>query len=66
LNTEDRVEILKEYFDKLLYIDEPKELIKTGRREINEFEVELNIVLLFFFIFSPHFCFFIFSIKNQW
>jgi len=60
LNTEDRVEILKEYFDKLLYIDEPKELIKTGRREINEFEVELNIVLLFFFYFFPPFLFFYF------
>jgi hypothetical protein len=35
MNTEERVELLKEYFNKLVYTDEPKELIKIGRREIN-------------------------------
>jgi hypothetical protein len=54
MNTEDRVELLKEYFDKLVYTDEPKELIQIGR-EINEFEVELNIVLLFYLFI--YFCF---------
>jgi hypothetical protein len=58
MNTEDRVEMLKEYFDKLLYTDGPKELIKTGRREINEFELVLNIVL---FIYLFFFCFLFFQ-----
>jgi hypothetical protein len=51
LNIKEREEIWTEYFDKLLYPEEPKKLIKIGNTEINEFEVELNIV---FFIF----CFF--------
>jgi len=38
LNTEERAEISKEYFDKLLITEEPKELIKIGNREINEVE----------------------------
>jgi len=40
MNTKDRAEIWKEYFDKLLNTEEPKELIKIGSREINEVEVE--------------------------
>lgn len=36
----ERAEIWKEYFDKLLNIQEPKELIKIGNRKINEVEVE--------------------------
>ena len=40
MNTEERAEIWKEYFDKLLNFEEPMELIKTGNREINEVEVE--------------------------
>jgi len=43
MNTRERAEIRKEYFDKLLNTEERKELIKTGNREINEDEVELNI-----------------------
>ena len=31
--TKEQAEIWKEYFDKLLNIEEPKELIKTGNRE---------------------------------
>ena len=34
MNTKERAEIRKEYFDKLLYTGEPKELIKIGTREI--------------------------------
>jgi len=40
MNTKERAEIWKEYFDKLLYTEDPKKLIKIGNREINEFEVE--------------------------
>jgi len=44
MNTKERAEIWKEYFDKLLNIEEPKELIKIRNREINEVEVgELTI-----------------------
>ena len=38
MNTKERAEIWKEYFDKLLNAEEPKELIKVGNREINEVE----------------------------
>jgi hypothetical protein len=40
MNTKDRIDIWKEYFDKLLNTEKPKELIKIGKREINEVEVE--------------------------
>ena len=40
MKTKETAEIWKEYFDKLLNTEEPKELIKTGQREINEVEVE--------------------------
>jgi len=40
MNTKQRAEIWKECFDKLLNTEDPKELIKTGNREINEVEVE--------------------------
>ena len=42
MNTEERAEISKEYFDKLLITEELKELIKIGNREINEVE-ELTV-----------------------
>jgi len=32
-------------FDKLLYTEEPKELLKIGNREINEFDVEVLTAL---------------------
>jgi len=35
VNTKQKAEIWKEYFDKLLNTEEPKELIKIGNREIN-------------------------------
>jgi len=38
MNTKKKAEIWKEYFDKLLNTEEPKELIKVGNREINEAE----------------------------
>ena len=38
--SKERAEIWKEYCDKLLNTEEPKELIKRGNREINECEVE--------------------------
>jgi len=40
MNTKERAEIWKEYFDKLVNTEEPKELIKIGSREINEVEVQ--------------------------
>jgi len=42
MNTKERAELWKDYFDKLLNKEEPKKLIKTGNREINEVE-ELTI-----------------------
>jgi hypothetical protein len=38
MNTKERTEIWKDYFDKLLYTEEPKKLIKIRNRQINEFE----------------------------
>jgi len=40
INTKERAEIWKEYFDKLLNTEETMELIKIGNREINEVELE--------------------------
>jgi len=42
INTKERAEIQKEYVDKLLNTEKPKELIKKGNREINAVEVELT------------------------
>jgi len=40
MNTKEKAEIWKEYFNKLLNTAEPNELIKIENREINEVEVE--------------------------
>jgi hypothetical protein len=40
MNIKETAKICKEYFDKLLNTEEPKELSQTGNREINEVEVE--------------------------
>ena len=40
MNTKEKAEIWKEYFDKLLNTEEPRELIKKGNKEIGEVEVE--------------------------
>jgi len=40
MNTNERAELSKEYFDKLLNTEETKELIKIGNREVNEVEGE--------------------------
>jgi len=40
MNTKEGAELWKDYFEKLLNTEEPKELIKIGNREINEDEVE--------------------------
>jgi hypothetical protein len=40
VNTKEKAEIWKEYFDKLLNTEEPRELIKKGHKEISEVEVE--------------------------
>jgi hypothetical protein len=42
INTKVKAEIWKEYFDKLLNTEEPRELIKKGNKEIGEVE-ELTI-----------------------
>jgi hypothetical protein len=40
MNTKEKAEMWKEYFDKLLNKEEPRELIKNGHKEIIEVEVE--------------------------
>ena len=42
MNTKEKAEIWKEYFDKLLNMEEPKELIKKGNKEIGEVEDEVE------------------------
>ena len=42
INTKEKAEILKEYFDKLLNTEEPRELIKKGNKEISEVEVDVE------------------------
>jgi hypothetical protein len=42
MNTKDKAEIWKEYFDKLLNTEEQRELIKKGNKEISEIEVEVE------------------------
>ena len=43
MNTKQKAEMWKGYFDKLPITEEPKELIKIGNREINEVKAELTI-----------------------
>jgi len=45
MNTEEKAEIWKEYFDKLLNTEEPRELIKKGNKEIGEVEVEVELTI---------------------
>jgi len=42
MNTKEKAEIWKEYFDKLLNTKEPRELIKKGNKEISEVENEVE------------------------
>ena len=42
MNTKEKAEIWKEYFDKWLNTEEPKELIKKGNKEISEVDVEVE------------------------
>ena len=42
MNAKENAEIWKEYFDKLLNTEEPKESIKKGNKEINEVELEVE------------------------
>jgi len=42
VNTKEKAEMWKEYFDKLLNTEEPRELIKKGNKEISEIEVEVE------------------------
>jgi len=43
MNTKEKAEIWKEYFDKLLNTEEPRELIKKVNKEISEVEVEVEV-----------------------
>jgi len=43
MNIKEKAGMWKEYFDKLLNTEEPRELIKKGNKEIGEVEVELTI-----------------------
>jgi hypothetical protein len=40
MNTEEKAEMWKEYVDKLLNTEEPKELIRKRNKEISKVEVE--------------------------
>jgi len=42
MNTKEKAEIWKEYFDKLVNTEEPRELIKKGNKEISEVEDEVE------------------------
>jgi len=41
MNTREKAEMWKEYFDKLLNTEKPRELIKKGNKEISKCEVEV-------------------------
>ena len=41
MNTKEKAEMWKGYFDKLLNTEEPRELIKKGNKEISEVEVDV-------------------------
>jgi len=40
MNTREKADIWKEYFDKFLNTEEPRELIKKGNKKISKLEVE--------------------------
>jgi hypothetical protein len=40
MNTKEKAEIQKDYYDKLLNTEKPRELIKKGNKEIGKTEVE--------------------------
>ena len=40
MNTKEKAEIWKEYFEKLLNKEEPRELIEKGNKEISDVDVE--------------------------
>jgi hypothetical protein len=40
MNKKEKAQIWKEHFDKLLNTEDPKELIKTGNKEVSKVEVE--------------------------
>ena len=42
MNTKEKAEIWKEYFDKLLNTEESRELIKKGNEQISKVEVEVE------------------------
>jgi hypothetical protein len=42
VNKKEKAEMWKEYFDKLLNTEKPRELIKKGDKEISEAEVEVE------------------------
>jgi len=42
MNTNEKAEIWKEYFDKLLNTEEPRELNKKGNKEFTEVAVEVE------------------------
>jgi hypothetical protein len=42
MNTKEKTEIWKEYFNKLLNTEEPRELIKKGNKETGKAEVEVE------------------------
>jgi len=44
MNTKEKAEMWKEYFDKLLNTEEPRELIKKGNKEISGVAVEELII----------------------
>jgi len=45
MNTNEKAEIWKEYFDKLLNTEEPRELIKKRNKEISKVEDEVELTI---------------------
>ena len=46
MNTKEKAEIWKEYFDKLLNMEEQRKLIKKGNKEISEVEVDIEVLTI--------------------
>jgi hypothetical protein len=42
MNKKEKAKMWKEYFNKLLNTEEPKELIKKGNKEMSKVEIEVK------------------------
>ena len=46
MNMKEKAEKRREYFDKLLNTEEPKELIKKGNKEISKVEADIEELII--------------------